>query len=211
MNAKYDNIIISFFFILPFIFYYLSTWYLYSSVEGYQTANGCYWKYLEGPCTTSKFSPSMVNIVNKDYKRNCGKYQDDISCIGEDNIITDEEEQYYYCHVDGQCKKRLIDIKHPAANNCGYNNSSEQNNIAYLTDEQCNKSIDICEEHNHSKQKCLKQSLCGWCTGAHGKGRCASGSPIGANNPKYKCKPQTGQNIYNWTYGQGLSISPLEK
>ena len=36
--------------------------------ERFKTANGCYWKYLDGPCVTSKFSPSMVNIVNKEYK-----------------------------------------------------------------------------------------------------------------------------------------------
>ena len=40
----------------------------------------------------------------------------------------DEEEQYYYCQVDGECKERLIDIKNPVANNCGYNSLSEKMN-----------------------------------------------------------------------------------
>lgn len=214
MNRKKSDsnlyIIVILFLLFPFLFYYWSISRL-PAVERFQTANGCYWKYLNGPCVTAKFSPSMVNIVNKEYKRNCGQYKDNLSCVGKDNILTDEEQQYYYCQVDGECKERLIDIKNPAANNCGYNNLSEKMNNAYLTKNECINSIDPCEKHNHNKSECLKDDMlkkykCGWCTGADGNGKCVSGTPIGPNNKTYKCRPQTGQNIYNWTYGGGLQM-----
>tara|TARA_Y100001958_G_C20978366_1_gene370557 strand:- start:41 stop:685 length:645 start_codon:yes stop_codon:yes gene_type:complete len=214
MNRKKSDsnlyIIVILFLLFPFLFYYWSISRL-PAVERFQTANGCYWKYLNGPCVTAKFSPSMVNIVNKEYKRNCGQYKDNLSCVGKDNILTDEEEQYYYCQVDGECKERLIDIKNPVANNCGYNNLSEKMNNAYLTKNECINSIDPCEKHNHNKSECLKDDMlkkykCGWCTGADGNGKCVSGTPIGPNNKTYKCRPQTGQNIYNWTYGGGLQM-----
>tara|TARA_B100000963_G_C22586593_1_gene653426 strand:+ start:241 stop:1227 length:987 start_codon:yes stop_codon:yes gene_type:complete len=205
MNKDYSYIIVILFLVLPFIFYFWSLSRL-PKVENFQTVNGCYWKYLNGPCVTANFKPSMVNIVNKDYSRDCPNYQDGTNCIGKDNLISDEEDQYYYCQVDGDCKERLIDIKNPSANNCGYNNLTESMNIAYVTEYECNKNIDKCEEKNHSKEECIKQSLCGWCTGADGKGKCVSGSPIGPNNPNYKCRPQTGQNIYNWTYSTGIAL-----
>ena len=209
MNMKKSDstqyIIIILFLLFPFIFYFWSRSRL-PQAERFKTANGCYWKYLDGPCVTSKFSPSMVNIVNKEYKRDCSQYKNSHSCIGNKNVIIDEEDQNYYCQVDGECKERLIDIKNPAANNCGYNNLSERSNNTFLTKEQCVNNIDLCEKNNDSIHRCLENSMCGWCTGSDGNGKCVSGSPIGANNPIYKCRPQTGQNIYNWKYGNGLSF-----
>ena len=67
------------------------------------------------------------------------------------------------------------------------------------------------EIHNNKRTKCINTNLCGWCTDATGKGKCVGGSNIGPSNKDYKCRPQTGQKIYNWTYSGGLSIEPLSK
>jgi hypothetical protein len=189
------------FVILPFLFYYWNTTKL-PKIEKFQTDTGCYWKYLDGPCVTSNFSPSMVNIVNKDYTRNCSIFKDNETCIGKDNIIEEEDNRYYYCQSDGKCTRRLIDIKHASANNCDYNNLSERMNPAFIKSNVCNESLDTCGTFNTNKEKCITNSNCGWCTDSTGNGKCVSGTPTGPNNQTYKCKPQTGHTIYNYTFSQ---------
>jgi hypothetical protein len=204
MNNNSEYIIVILFLILPFIFYYWSKSRVYQE-ERFTTDKGCYWKGSDdsGVCVCSKFTPSMLNIINEGCTEDCGAKKSEEECIGKDNIIKDKNDRKYWCQKDGKCISKIIDIKHAAANNCKYDNVLESMNPTFLTKKDCERKMDKCNKYNHSKKKCLRQSeySCGWCTDGDGNGACVEGTPIGPLNNSYKCRPQTGQDKYNWTMG----------
>ena len=78
----------------------------------------------------------------------------------------------------------------------------------------CEKSIKPCDKYNNSKYSnnqsrnlCLKDSFCGWCTNGQGVGKCVSGTAAGPINIyKYNfCKADNKNSVNNsYEYGKHL-------
>ncbi len=115
----------------------------------------------------------------------------------------------YYCKIKGKCVKLkgTDDCNYISVNNCGTDKLSNQIKLPYLTKEECEKSLNICDSYNNLdeteiKKKCLKNTKCGYCTNKFGEGKCVEGTPDGPLDTNLNCSANNFKNNMNkYEYG----------
>lgn len=113
----------------------------------------------------------------------------------------------YYCY--STCKKKCIKNKYnpfePYKNTCGQNAISQVPLDIYLNEKECMKNSFPCEKL--SKEKCLGNPDCGWCTNGIGKGQCFKSTPDGPLNLKLPCEPSRQNPTNSFKPGR---LNPFE-
>jgi len=178
------------------------------------TTNFCKWDVNKKKCYCV-YQPGLANINFPQPPKCC-----DLSC----NVLDEESCQtkdihtnvVYYCPVDGECRgfKGYVTNTKVSANTCGIDKLNYQTIYPFLCKSDCEKSIKPCDQYNNSKYSrnqsrnlCLKDSFCGWCTNGQGIGKCVSGTAAGPINIyKYNfCKADNKNSVKNsYEYGKHL-------
>lgn len=96
-----------------------------------------------------------------------------------------------YSSVNGKCIKTTKYLG---------NNILDIPITGYQTKAECLANNDICQQYSNDKNKCIKQTNCGYCTNDKNQGMCLSGTPSGPINLKYKCQ-QSGHKSNDFTMG----------
>ena len=112
--------------------------------------------------------------------------------------------QKYYCwnFVKKRCDEHDYNPLFPTANSCGPGFISQYPLPVYLDKEKCYKENQPCK--NLSKEECLKDSRCGFCTnrfGKFGEGVCLPSTPSGPNNILFPCWPSKGKEKNSYFQG----------
>jgi len=124
-------------------------------------------------------------------------------CIGKNNEID------YYCKINGKCVefKGTNQSNYISLNNCGVDKLSNQIILPYTTKEDCEGSLNVCDSFNKSeyresekKEKCLKNTQCGFCANKFGEGKCVQGTAEGPLDLNNNCtaNPTNSQNKYSY-------------
>lgn len=105
------------------------------------------------------------------------------------NMELPPKPSYYYCYnsCKQKCTKHKYNPLEPYKNTCGQNSISQLPLDVYLSEDECiNKSFPC---NNLSKEQCLGNPECGWCTNGIGEGQCFKSTPDGPLNLKLPCTP----------------------
>lgn len=96
---------------------------------------------------------------------------------------------HYWCYngCKKTCEKHPYDPLDPSKNTCGQNGFSQVPLQVFLSKESCLSGILPCERL--SKEECLNNSQCGWCTNGAGQGTCFRGTTEGPLNLIVQCTP----------------------
>ena len=128
-------------------------------------------------------------------------------CIGKNNEID------YYCKIDGKCKlyKGTNQSKYISLNNCGVDKLSNQIILPYLSKEDCESSLNVCDSFNKSeysesekKEKCLKNTQCGFCENKFSEGKCVQGTAEGPLDLNNNCSVNSTNSQNKYSYGDFL-------
>ena len=97
---------------------------------------------------------------------------------------------HYYCIAPckkNACIKKKYNVFEPWKNQCGQNGFSQVPLNVYYTEKDCMEDNFPCNDL--PKDKCLKKSMCGWCTNNSGQGFCFEGTTEGPLDPTIPCVP----------------------
>ena len=200
--------------IIFLIFYFINNYIKFSDFEFFSNYTNPFYK-----------DKTFCNF-NKDLKKCICSYQKDsisipfeapndscnYKCIGknEDECNSNYENINYYCKIDGKCKelKGTNQNKYISVNNCGTDRLSNQIKLPYLTKEDCEKSLNICDSYNNDnlsnseiKKKCLENNKCGYCTNKFGEGKCVEGTAEGPLDLNNNCTVNAKDNENKYEYG----------
>lgn len=185
-------------------------------------------------CNSFFIDNSFCQWNNNDNKCECNYQKDDLrysfnspnSCcdrfclsLPKDDCIktTKYLEGKYYCNTGNECKeyKGIILNSKISANNCGNDPLNNQLILPYLTKEECEKSVDVCDKYNilnrptgMNEAECIKDVNCGFCKNNTGGGKCISGTPEGPNDLQkyYYCVPGSTNEIFSYKYGDHMEF-----
>lgn len=96
---------------------------------------------------------------------------------------------HYYCYnfCKKGCTKHKYNPLEPHKNSCGQNSLSQIPLPVFLSEDKCMEESLPCK--NLTKDKCLRNPQCGWCTNGIGQGVCFRSTPEGTFNVKLPCQP----------------------
>ena len=170
----------------------------------------CVWAKHQKKCQC-KYQKDSVDITFPVFPDCC---KEDCSKKNENNCEDINKKPfpfYYWCVSENKCKKYrgFINKNNVSANNCGIGALTNQLLHPHYSEDECKKSISICNKFNDnsidSKKKCLNNRLCGWCTNNSGLGKCIEGTPIGPiDYNKYSCRPNN-KDGNSWQIGNPTS------
>lgn len=135
------------------------------------------------------------------------------NCFGKNNSECNSKinnELFYYCKEGDKCikYKGSNQNKYISTNNCGFDTLTNLIKLPYIDKETCEKSINTCNSYNNKtsnaqiKEKCLKNTECGFCTNQFGTGKCVEGTAEGPLDLNLNCSPNNFKNNNNkYEYG----------
>ena len=115
-----------------------------------------------------------------------------------DNFISDKDKKYW-CIVGDKCIDKKYNPLQPEKNSCGIQDIGQMPYEIYLSKKKCEKALDPCS--GLSKDECLENYSCGWCTDSLGRGKCTRSTPIGPLDLKPSCIPSNGRKGNRFTNG----------
>jgi len=106
-----------------------------------------------------------------------------------DFISENPQPSHYYCwsYCKKGCTKHEYNPLEPSKNTCGQNGFSSMPLNVYLSEEKCLAESMPCNEL--TKDQCLNNGKCGWCTDNSGKGYCFEGTTEGPLDVTIPCVP----------------------
>lgn len=193
--------------LLIFIIFYISNLFFYETFQNYInpffkdksfcTVNN---KTQKCGCTYQK---DGINIPFNTSEKSCNDNCSNKSKEKCNNKIIDKD-IYYYCKHGKKCKKYNATIKNRyiSNNNCGFDKLTNQLILPYLDKESCESSINSCDQYNSGgkgmKEKCLKNTNCGYCTNSYGDGKCIEGTASGPLDLQSNCSQNSKTNKYEY-------------
>ena len=209
-----NNIYILFVLILIFIiFYVINNFYKehFSSYINPFYKNKCFCTYNKNTnkcnCT---YQHDTMNIPYKAPETACNN-----ECINKNpnECVKNNNEINYYCKLNGKCVeyKGTNQANFISLNNCGTDKLTNEIILPYLSKEDCEGSLNICDSFNKSeysesekKEKCLKNTQCGFCTNKFGQGKCVQGTAEGPLDLNDDCAYNFQNSENKYTYGDFL-------
>jgi hypothetical protein len=150
---------------------------------------------------------TVNNIPRENCKRVCpDRFKEPISEEFK-NMQIPPSPSHYYCYSACKqgCTKHKYNPIEPHKNSCGQNGVSQMPLDVFLTEEDCVKKSFPCR--NLSKEECLGNPDCGWCTNGIGKGQCFRSTPNGPLNLKLPCIASRQDPTNSFTPGR---LNPFE-
>ena len=120
------------------------------------------------------------------------------------------KELNYYCKEGNKCVeyKGTNQNKYISMNNCGTDRLTNLIKTPYIDRESCEKNINTCDKYNidnisksELKEKCLKDTKCGFCTNQYGDGKCIEGTAEGPLDLNSNCSLNYKSNENKYEYG----------
>lgn len=167
-------------------------------------SNFCIWDKNKQKCRcifqkAGDYYYNMPICCNKE----CSKLSKE-ECVPNKNI-------YYYCqNSDGtDCTKYNAYISEDkiSGNVCGYDPLTNNYRRPYMDYDECKSDLNECTK-NKTKDNCVSNSRCGWCSNNEGVGKCIEGTASGPNNlfKYYYCDPNQKNNNNSWSYGKQIKF-----
>ena len=123
------------------------------------------------------------------------------------NMEVPPSPSHYYCYSSCKqgCTKHKYNPLQPHKNSCGQNGMSQVPLDVYLSEDECMKKSFPCQ--NLTKDQCLGNPECGWCTNGIGEGQCFQSTPDGPLNLKIPCTPSRQEPTNSFKPGR---LNPFE-
>lgn len=169
-----------------------------------------YFDIFDITCAQPYKRPSACLLLKGNYVNNIPKKYCKKVCPEVENFTNFEKNpkpSYYYCYnsCKNKCEKHKYNPLEPYKNTCGENGLSQVPLEVYLSEEKCLANTLPCDKL--SKDKCLKNPQCGWCTNGIGKGMCFRSTPEGTFNLELPCQPSRVKPTNSFTPGR---LNPFE-
>lgn len=195
--------------IILFLFYYIN----HSLIENFQNYVNPFYKN-KSYCSFNKDKNVCSCTFQKDNLGIGFKAPEDAcnnTCFNKNQEECDKNEIEYYCKEENKCVKYkgTNQNKYITMNNCGTDKLTNLIKTPYIDKKSCEKNINSCDKYNKNnlsnseiKEKCLKDTNCGFCTNQYGEGKCIEGTAEGPLDLNSNCSPNNYKNNNNkYEYG----------
>lgn len=131
--------------------------------------------------------------------------------LNKEQCVSNKSNIYYYCKNNSgtDCNKYsgYIENDKISGNICGIEILTNNYKQPYMSYEECKKDLNICNQYK-TKDKCINNNKCGWCSNNERKGLCIEGTSSGPIDLfKYNyCDPNNKNNNNSWSYGKEIKF-----
>jgi len=154
------------------------------------------------------YQKDNINIPFECSDNNCNN-----KCMNKSRIECEKntnDKIFYYCQKGNKCKRYegTNRSQYISTNNCGFDPLTNLLKLPYLDEKSCKKSINVCNSYNDPnlntleiKEKCLKNTSCGFCTNKYGEGKCVEGTAEGPLDLTLFCTLNNNDKNNKYEYG----------